>query len=301
MKMRVTGRDVREYLVITLGLLIYTLGWTLFIIPQGVVGGGASGIGAIVYYVTGFPVGYTFLIFNVVMIGIAMWLVGPGFGVKTIYAVIVASAFLTVEQMIFSATGLFPLPKGLLPDDALLSTVIGGVMSGLGIGIAFSQGGSTGGTDIIAIIINKFYNVTPGRVILYVDMIIITSGLIFLQDIPFVERLEKVVYGYLTMIFTSYMIDTYLAGLRQSHQVMIFTRNYGELSDRIVSDLGRSATVLSGQGWYTKSEVKIVFVVVRKHELNDLYRILHDVDPSAFASVSSVMGVFGRGFEALRY
>lgn len=291
---KITGTAVREYLMITLGLIIYTLGWTWFLIPQKIVGGGATGIGTLVYYLTGFPVGYTFLIFNVILIGIAMWLVGANFGVKTIYGVILAAVLLSIEQHFFNQ------PGGLLPDDRLLSAILGGVMGGLGIGITFSQGGSTGGTDIIAIIITKYRDVSPGRVILLVDLFIITSGLLVLQNLPFPVRIQSVVYGYLVMMLVAYMIDAYLAGLKQSMQVFIFTKHYESVSNRIVKDLHRGATLLNGVGWYTKAEVKIVIVVVRKQELNSLFKLVREEDPEAFASVGSVMGVYGKGFEVLK-
>ena len=285
-------RTLREYLVITLGLLTYTMGWTCFLIPMKITGGGASGIGSLIYYLTGFPVGYSFLIFNVLLIGIAMKVVGANFGVKTIYAVIVASTLLAVEQLLIT--------QPVLPNDRLLSSIIGGPMSGLGIGIAFSQGGSTGGTDIVAMLWCKYHNVSPGRVILATDAIIISSAFFVLADLSFTQRVENIVYGYLVMAVNSYAIDTYLNGIKQSLQVFIFSKDYEKVADRITADLHRGVTVIDGTGWYTKEDTKVIITMLRKHEVNDLYKLVKQVDPKAFLSVASVMGVYGQGFENIR-
>lgn len=285
-------RTLREYLVITLGLLTYTMGWTCFLIPMKITGGGASGIGSLIYYLTGFPVGYSFLIFNVLLIGIAMKMVGANFGVKTIYAVIVASTLLAVEQLLIT--------QPVLPNDRLLSSIIGGLMSGLGIGIAFSQGGSTGGTDIVAMLWCKYHNVSPGRVILATDAIIISSAFFVLADLSFTQRVENIVYGYLVMAVNSYAIDTYLNGIKQSLQVFIFSKDYEKVADRITADLHRGVTVVDGTGWYTKENTKVIITMLRKHEVNDLYKLVKQVDPKAFLSVASVMGVYGQGFENIR-
>ena len=257
-----------------------------------ITGGGASGIGSLIYYLTGFPVGYSFLIFNVLLIGIAMKVVGANFGVKTIYAVIVASALLAVEQLLIT--------QPVLPNDRLLSSIIGGLMSGLGIGIAFSQGGSTGGTDIVAMLWCKYHNVSPGRVILATDAIIISSAFFVLADLSFTQRVENIVYGYLVMAVNSYAIDTYLNGIKQSLQVFIFSKDYEKVADRITADLHRGVTVVDGTGWYTKENTKVIITMLRKHEVNDLYKLVKQVDPKAFLSVASVMGVYGQGFENIR-
>ena len=285
-------RALREYAVITLGLVIYTLGWTAFLIPMHITGGGASGIGTLVFYLTGFPVGYTFLIVNVILIAIAMKVVGANFGVKTIYGVLMASALLAVEQMFIT--------EGVLPNDRLLSAIIGGLASGLGIGMAISQGGSTGGTDIVAMIVNKYRNVSPGRAVLATDSIIVTSAFLVLADMDFRARLEAIVYGYIVMGLTAYMIDTYLSGLKQSLQVLIFSKQYEVVADRITQELGRGVTVVDGTGWYTKEATRVIITMVRKNEVAHLRKVVREVDAKAFMSVGSVMGVYGQGFEAMR-
>lgn len=286
---------IKKYLVITFALTLYTLGWTIFLIPNGIVGGGATGIGTLVYLLTGFPVSYTYLLFNVVAIAIAMKVVGANFGVKTIFGVLMVSVLLRVEEAVIPF--LFPTP--LMADDRLLAALIGSLMSGVGIGISFSQGGSSGGTDIIAMIINKYRNITPGRAILMMDVVII-GGTLFIPGNDFPTRLETLMYGYIAMVVTAYAIDAYLSGMKQSMQLMIFSKHYVEIADRITQEMGRGATVIDGIGWYSKENVKIVMAMIRKNEMHDFYRIVKEEDKDAFISVANVMGVYGKGFDTIR-
>ena len=245
LKKKQTAKLVKEYVVIILGLIIYTLGWTCFLVPMGITGGGASGIGTMVYLLAGgaVPVGVTYLVVNAILIVIAVYVIGANFGVKTIFAVGLASVLLYVEQMLL--TKYVPI----MPNDILLSAIIGGAMSGLGIAIAFSQGGSTGGTDIIVMLVLKYRNMSPGKVLLMVDVLIVSSALFSLQELPFIERIARLMYGYITMVTTSYVIDLYLNGRRQSLQVFIFSKNYAAISDRINSEMNRGVTVLDAKGW----------------------------------------------------
>lgn len=296
LKKQQTTKLVKEYVVIILGLIIYTLGWTCFLVPMGITGGGASGIGTMVYLLTGgaVPVGVTYLVVNAILIIIAVYVIGANFGVKTIFAVGLASVLLYVEQMLL--TKYVPI----MPNDILLSAIIGGAMSGLGIAIAFSQGGSTGGTDIIVMLVLKYRNMSPGKVLLMVDVLIVSSALFSLQELPFIERIARLMYGYITMVTTSYVIDLYLNGRRQSLQVFIFSKNYAAISDRINSEMNRGVTVLDAKGWYSKEEGKVLLVVVRSNERSTLYRIIKEEDQAAFISAANVSGVFGRGFEAIK-
>ncbi len=286
------AKQVRDYAVITIGLIVYSFGWSAFLIPMKITGGGATGVGNLVYMFTGFPVGYTFLIFNALLIAIAAKVVGVNFGVKTIYAVIVASLLLVVEQHFIHTS--------LLPNDKLLSTILGGALSGTGIGIAFSAGGSTGGTDIVAMIVTKYRNLSPGRVILAADAVIISSAFFVLKDLTIPERIEAIVYGYIVMFMTSYMVDTYLNGIRQSMQVLILSNKHQEISERITRDLHRGCTLLKGVGGYTKEETQVVLVVIRRPEQATLLHLVRDIDPKAFLSVGNVMGVYGNGFDTIK-
>ncbi len=285
-------KTTRSYAIIVFGLLLYALSWTAFLIPHKITGGGVSGIGALIYYATGFPMGYTYFLVNIGLIFIAIKMLGANFGVKTVFGVIVGSVLLSVLQATI---------KQPVVDDKFMSTIIGGAIAGVGLGIVFTQGGSTGGTDIIAMIINKYRNISPGRVILMCDVFIIGSSFLVLLDLDPAKRIETIVYGYVAMAITAYSLDAVLSGSKQSVQVFVFSKQYQVIADRITAELNRGVTVIDGQGWFTKENQKVLITLVRKHEANDVYRVIKEVDPEAFISVASVMGVYGRGFERIRH
>lgn len=276
---------IEDYFTITLGLLLYALSWTLFILPAQITGGGVSGIGAVIYYATGFPVGVTYFLVNVVLVIIAIRILGSNFGIKTIYSIVVISLVLTFSQKWVKVS---------LIDDLFLSSVLGGGLGGIGLGIVFSRGGSTGGTDIIAAIVNKYKNISPGRIILYCDVIIIASSY------PVLGSIDKMVYGYVAMAVTSYALDAVLSGANRSAQMLIFSRKYEEIADFINLQKYRGVTVIDGTGWYTKENVKVVISVVRKRETGAIFRKIKEIDPNAFISMGSVMGVYGQGFDQLK-
>jgi uncharacterized membrane-anchored protein YitT (DUF2179 family) len=291
MKFKTVFNTTRTYSIIVFGLFLYALSWTAFLLPHRITGGGVSGIGALVYYATGFPLGYTYLLINIGLILIAIKVLGANFGVKTIFGVATGAFLLSLLQ------SLIHLP---VVEDKFLSAIIGGILSGVGLGIVFTQGGSTGGTDIIAMIINKYRNISPGRVILMCDVFIIGSSFLVLTELSPVKRIETIVYGYVAMAITAYAIDAVLSGSRQSVQMFIFSKKFEIIADQITKQLGRGVTVIDGQGWYTKEPQKVVITLVRKHEVSDVYKIVKEVDKEAFMSVASVMGVYGQGFERIR-
>ncbi|HPF93302.1 MAG TPA: YitT family protein [Tenuifilaceae bacterium] len=286
-----TLKFARTYTIIVFGLFLYSLSWTAFLIPQQITGGGVSGIGALIYYATGFPVGYTYFLVNIGLVALAIRVLGASFGVKSIVGIVAGSLLLSLLQ------SLIQMP---VVEDKFLSAIIGGILSGVGLGIVFTQGGSTGGTDIIAMIVTKYRNISPGRVILLCDVFIIGSSFLVLTDLPPVKRIETIVYGYVSMAITAYAIDAVLSGSRQSVQMFIFSKNYTVIADRITNQMNRGVTVIDGMGWYTKEAQKVVITLVRKHEANDIYRLIKEVDDEAFISVANVMGVYGRGFERIR-
>ncbi|MGD9977349.1 MAG: YitT family protein [Bacteroidales bacterium] len=285
-------RTTRSYVIIVFGLVLYALSWTAFLIPHKITGGGVSGIGAMVYYATGIPMGYTYFIINIGLILIAIKMLGASFGVKTVFGVTVGAILLSAFQALI---------KQPVVADRFMSTIIGGAIAGAGLGIIFTQGGSTGGTDIIAMIINKYRNISPGRIILMCDIFIVGSSYLVLLDLDPAKRIETIVYGYVAMAITAYSLDAVLSGSKQSVQVFIFSKRYGEIADRITNELNRGVTVIDGQGWFSKETQKVLITLVRKHEANDVYRIIKEIDAEAFISVASVMGVYGKGFERIRH
>lgn len=293
----------KEYGLITLGLLAYALGWTIFLLPNNLVGGGVSGFAAIIYYATGIPLGYTYLVVNVVLLLIAIKILGTGFGGKTIYAIIMTGICLNVFP------GLMPsefINEFAVSNGKLICTVLGGIIAGVGIGISISQGGSTGGTDIIALLWCKFRNGSPGRVILIIDVLIILSSIMIPsytesgELLPFSEKLAVVVYGLIQVTVSGYAVDLYLSGSKQSVQAFIFTKKYEEMADAIAFDMKRGVTVIPAKGWFSKEDVNVVMVVTRKSDLNLLLRYVKTIDSEAFLSVSSAMGVYGKGFDTIK-
>ncbi len=277
---------IKDYAIITFGLLLFVLGWLLFLIPAEITGGGVSGIAAVVFFSTKIPVSITFLIINAILVIIAIKILGASFGVKTIFSIAVLTVFFAVFQNI--------LEKPLV-DDTFLSAVLGGMMGGIGLGIVFSRGGSTGGTDIFAMIIMKYRNVSPGKIIMLCDVVIIASSYFVFQS-P-----AKLVYGYVSMWVVSYSLDSFLSGSNRSAQMFIFSSKYEEIADFITREAVRGVTVFDGVGWYTKENIKIVMTIMRKKETSAIFRKIKEIDPNAFITMGSVMGVYGQGFEEIKF
>ena len=276
---------VRSHAIITFGLLCSSFGWGAFLIPANVTGGGVSGIAAIIYFGTGFPPGITYLLVNVVLILAAMKLVHINLGIKSIYGVVVFSLLLSLFQ------SLCPEP---LVSDTLLATIVGAILSGIGSGIIFTQGGSAGGSDLIAMMITSQRNISPGRVIIMVDVVVITSSFFVLQS------LERMIYGYCVMVIAGYVVDFVLAGSKQSYQMFIFSDKYEEVAANISTNVKRGLTLVDAQGWYTRKPTKMIMVIVRKHEMTSVFRAIKEVDPEAFISMGNVMGVYGKGFDRMK-
>ena len=296
--------SLKEYVIITLGMLLYIVGWSVFLVPNQLVGGGVSGLASVVQYATNGAVkmGYTYFVVNVVLLIIAMFILGNKFGFKTIYAIVIASVGLNVFQEIIPADICQTLA---VENGKLMSSIMGGLMAGVGIGLCMSQGGSTGGTDIIALIVNKYRNVSPGKMILAMDVVIILSSLLVpIQDadgsiMQFNEKITTCVYGFILIVVNGTVLDMVIAGTRQSVQLFILSKKHKEIADAITNDLHRGVTVLNGMGWYTKEPTEVLMVLTRKYDLNVLLRYIKNIDPEAFLSVSTVIGVYGKGFETI--
>lgn len=286
-------REVRSYAIITLGLIIYSFAWTNILASANVMGGGGGGIAMLVYYLTGgenggIPIGISYLAINIILVVIAMFIIGPKFGMKTIYAMLVISGLMTAMQLY--------LPPNILglADDKLLSAILGGGLAGAGISLCFMQGGSSGGTDIIAMIVNKYRNISYGRILMLCDVIILGISVFIFKNVT------ALIYGYVVVGVFGVTLDFIIAGNKQSSQIMIMSKKYQEIADKIVYDVHRGVTVLDGTGWYTKKDQKVLMVVCRKNETTQVYRVIKEIDPQAFITVGSVMGVYGEGFEVLR-
>lgn len=296
-------RTAKEYLLITLGLLSYVIGWSIFLLPNNLVGGGVSGICAIIYYATGIEMGYSYFVINLILLLIGFKILGTGFGSKTIYAIVVASVMLNVFPPLIPE---YISQELAVSNGKLLCTIIGGILTGVGIGVSISSGGSTGGTDIIALIVGKYRNISPGKLILAMDVVIILSSMLVPsytaagELVPFPEKFATSVYGLIMITVSGYSVDLYLSGTKQSVQVFIFSKKYAEIADAIAEDMKRGVTLIHAEGWYTKEESQVIMVMTRKTDLNLLLRYVKAIDPDAFLSVTNVMGVFGKGFDAIK-
>ena len=276
-------REMRDYLMIALGMILYGIGWTVFLLPNDITTGGVPGIASIIYFASGFPVQYTYFAINFFLLLLALKMLGLKFSIKTIFAVFTLTFFLSLIQRLTAG-------MHLLQDQPFMACVLGASFCGSGIGIAFSANGSTGGTDIIAAIINKYRDITLGRVIMICDMIIIASSYIVLKD------WEKVVYGYVTLYVSSFVLDQIVNSARQSVQFFIISKKYADIA-REINQLHRGVTVIDATGFYTGQEQKIMFVLAKKRQSTTIFRIINDIDPTAFVSQSAVIGVYGEGFD----
>jgi uncharacterized membrane-anchored protein YitT (DUF2179 family) len=283
---QVMFRELKDYLMIALGMVLYGIGWTVFLLPNDITTGGVPGIASIVYFATGLPVQYVYFGINAFLLVLSLKILGWKFSMKTIYAVFVLTFFLSVIQKLTEGVVL-------LQDQPFMACILGASFCGSGIGIAFSANGSTGGTDIVAAIINKYRDITLGRVIMICDMIIISSSYFVLKD------WEKVVYGFVTLYVCSFVLDQIVNSARQSVQFFIISKQYQEIGKRI-NDLHRGVTVIDATGLYTGQEQKIMFVLAKKRQSTTIFRIINDIDPNAFVSQSAVIGVYGEGFDAIK-
>ncbi len=276
----------KDYAIILVGLTIYAIGLIGFIKPVGIVTGGLTGIALLVEYASGIPLQYTYFLTNCALLFVALKILGVKFLIKTIYGVIVLTSLLTVCQMYITE----PIVK----NEPLLSGVIGGMLCGTGIGLVFSSNGSTGGTDIVVAIINKYKNIAFGRGMLLCDFVIICSSYFLFYDY------QKIVYALIVMGVMTYCIDMVINGFRQSVQVLIFSEKYDEIATAINRELRRGCTVLDGTGWYTKKASKVIIVLAKRTEAVDMFRLIKSIDEKAFISQSTVRGVYGEGFDKIK-
>jgi uncharacterized membrane-anchored protein YitT (DUF2179 family) len=276
-----------DYLLMTLGSLVFCMAWTSFLIPNGLASGGLTGLCTIIQYGTGIPVGLTYPIINVILLILGFLILGKGFGFKTIYVI-------GLTSVLFDVLPNFPQFEVLM-DEKFLVALVGAVLESIGIGIVLLRGGSTGGTDIIAMVINKYWPVSPGRVYLFTDLFII-STLMFVPDKGFVD----LIYAMVVMLGFSFGVDYVLLGNKSSVQILVFSARYNEIADHIINEVRRGVTALQSVGWYSQKESKVLLIIARKHQMNEVINEIKSIDKKAFISVSTAMSVFGEGFEEVK-
>ena len=297
---RVFWNEAKDYIGITLGLLIYATAFTLFLMPYEIVTGGVTGMSAIIYYATGFKLENTYMIINLALLVVALKILGVKFMVKTIYAIFTLYFLLKFAQMLMPVDTAGHYIKILGPNQDFMSLLIGCCFTGTALAVVFMNNGSTGGTDIIAACVNKYRDVSLGQVLMAVDFLIIGSCFFFPQFGDIISRLHKVVFGLCTMVVENFMLDHVMNIQRQSVQFMIFSKKSKEIAHAIGTQLDRGITILDGHGWYTGQEMKVLCILARKRESTTIFRIIKMIDPDAFVSQSSVIGVYGEGFDHVK-
>lgn len=279
--------EARDYVMIGIGMISYCIGWNVFLLPNSITTGGVPGIASVVFWGTGFPVQWTYFLINAGLLIAALKILGLKFCMKTIYAVLVLT-FIT------SAFQKYAAGIALLHDQPFMAAIIGAIFTGSGIGLGFSSNGSTGGTDIIAAIVNKYHDISLGRVIMICDIIIITSSYLVFHD------WEKVIYGYVVLWVSSFCVDQVVGSMRRSVQFFIISNKYQEIASRIAVYPHRGATVLMARGFYTGNEVKMLFIMAKRRESKIIFNIINEIDPHAFVTQTSVIGVYGEGFDKFK-
>ncbi len=280
--------ELKDYMMILLGTISYGFGFNAFILSNEIVTGGVSGLCALIYFATGhaIPVSASYFVINVLLLAVALKVLGLKFLLKTIFGVFSLSASLSFFE--------FVLNGPLIKDEPFMSIILGACCCGLGLGLVFSANGSTGGTDILAAIISKFKDVPIGRALLFCDFFIIGSSYLLFHDV------EKIVFGFIAMIVSTYIVDQVVNSNRQSVQFLIFSQKYEEIAQRIIHDLDRGCTILDGQGGYSKQPVKVVVLLARRNESEAVFQLIKSIDSQAFISQSIVRGVYGEGFEQIK-
>ncbi len=279
-------RTTRDYIFITLGMAIYALGFCAFILPQKVVIGGVAGLGTIAYFTLGVPVAVAQYALNLMLLAIAYRVVGKKFVLGTIFGATMISVWVGIFQPLFEGVR--------ITDEPFMNIVIGGILAGIGVGVAFTHNGSSGGTDIVAAMVSKHTNVSVGMTMLYTDFFIISSSYFIFH------KLDLVVYGFIVLALTSYTADMIINTNRQAVQFTIFSKKWQEIATAINNEAKRGCTVLTGMGWYSKQEVKVLLVMCRKIEAVTISRIIKSIDPLAFTTQANVNGVYGKGFDELK-
>lgn len=282
-------KTIKEYLIISIGVFLYCASWIAFVSSKGISGGALPGVATIVQFATGIPIAYTYFTINAGLLIVGTIVLGKGFGFKTVYSFLLASVLFRILPDIDWINNLSDI------QEVFINAIIGGTIGAIGIALVFKNGGSTGGTDIVALIISKYREISPGKVFLYCDLIIIGS-IIFLPG----RGLQDVVYGYLQMVSFSFMVDALLTGNNQSVQLLIFSQKYSDIADAIVNRVHGGVTAVRSRGWYLKKESEVLIVIARKIQMDQITSVAKEIDPNVFISVTSAMNVYGNGFAQIK-
>lgn len=266
--------------------MLFSIGFTGFIMPNEIVVGGLGGVGLLLKYAFGLPVFMTFLLGNGLMMVVAWFVLGKGYVFKALYGVVGVTLLMAVAENLIT--------EAIIHTDPLIASIIGAVFSGTGLGLVYTRNASTGGTDILGAIITKYRYISMGRGLLYIDLIIVSSSYILFQSF------EKIIYGLIVVSVMYYTVDLVINGARQSVQFIIFSTRYNEIASHVNSELNRGCTVLEGTGWYSQQPQKVLIILARKTESTSIFRLVKRIDENAFISQSNVVGVYGKGFDQMK-
>ena len=297
---RLILKEVEDYVFITLGLILYAFGFTFFLMPYEIVTGGVAGVAAIVEYASSFPNQYTYFLVNAALLVMALKILGWKFLMKTIYAILMLTFLLGLMKELVPRDEAGQMVKILGEGQNFMSLIIGCMMTGTAFGVVFVNNGSTGGSDIIAASVNKFYNMSLGTVLIFVDLVIIGSCLFIPQFGTMLERTYMVVFGLCTMVIENFMLDYIYNRQRSSVQFLIFSEKWQEIANEIGTQLDHGVTILDAHGWYTGKERKVLCILAKKSESTVIFRLIKRIDSKAFVSQSAVIGVFGEGFDEMK-
>lgn len=278
-------KEAKNYFFITIGLAIFVLGWSAFMTPFEVTGGGVAGIAAILFFATKIPIGITTFVLNAILIGVAWKILGTKFCINSIVCTAIMSLFFSIGQAVFTQP---------LVDDMFMSVIIGASLSALGVGIAINWGGNTGGLDIIALMIGKYRNISYGKVNIVANFIIVGSSFFILGDV------QKLVYSFVVLFVYMFVADIVIDGYRQTYQFMVFSTKNKDIAERINSELHRGATFLKGYGSYNRQESDVLLIIAHKTDKVRVTRIIKEIDGSAFITITKTASVFGKNFDKLR-
>lgn len=277
--------EIKSYFFIFLGLALFTFGWSAFLTPYEVSGGGVAGAASILYFATKFPIGITTFVLNAILIAIAWKVLGTKFCVNSLICTVVMSGFFALFQP------MFPQP---IVDDMFMSVIIGSALAACGIGMTINWGGNTGGIDIIALMIGKYRNISYGRVSLFANIVIVGSSYFVLHDV------QKLVYSFVVLIVSIIVSDLVIDGYRQTYQFMVFSQKNPEIAQHINTKLHRGATFLKGYGSYNQQESDVLLIVAHRTDKGDITRIIKEIDPTAFITISKTASVFGKNFDNIK-
>ena len=298
-KGRAILRELRHLLPITLACAVYSAAWTALILPYGIVSGGVAGLSSLLYYVVHIPASLSYAVVNALLFIVALKLLGWKFFANSIYATVAITFFLWIGERMLTDPATGELIK-ILEDERFMAMLLGCTICGLSVAALFACSGSSGGTDIIAAIANKYFGASIGATLIVIDLFIIGSGLFIPSLGSTLERVRFVAFGFCAMGVECMTISYALNVRRRSVQFMIFTRKHEEVAKAISEATGHTMTLLDAHGWYSGDAVKVVCVLAKMSESNVIFRIIHSIDPRAFVSQSRVIGVWGEGFDKMK-